>query len=181
MAVSDMFVDFVVGIILFLKKNKLSYLYLFLIVNMILGIKLYPIEWAFLGFVFAAAIFYLSKIDSRQFILSAILLLGYCPFLLFAEKQVLAENFAIYSFYFLMMGIVLKFFQKDGLFSIHIDRKFLRKWIIIFVGLSVFSFALAFLFEFLQLLAWSSLYITIVLAVFNYLSLQKQEYHTYPS
>lgn len=71
----------------------------------------YTIEWAALPFLAAAAIFFFSRVDSRFLILPAILLLSYCPFLLVYGLEALAEDIAIFVYYFLVFGVLLQFLE----------------------------------------------------------------------
>jgi len=73
--------------------------------------RVFSIEWAFVGFVISAVVFAIAKIDSRFLIFPAILLLGYCPFLLIGKLDKFAENIAIYAYYFLVVGVVLQFVE----------------------------------------------------------------------
>jgi len=93
------------------KEFVLTAGYVMILINMILGVKIYSIDWAFLFFVLLAGIFYFYKIDSRFLILPAILLLGYCPFLLIAKNNTLAENIAIYAYYFLVVGVLIQIIE----------------------------------------------------------------------
>jgi len=86
-------------------------LYILISVNMYFGTKLYSIELAFVGFIILAIIFYLLKIDSRFLILPALLLLSFVPFLLTIKYSVLAENLAIYVYYFLVVGVIMQFVE----------------------------------------------------------------------
>ena len=86
----------------------LAFAYALVILNMFLGSKIYSLEWAFLGFLVIAVIFYDFKIDSRFLILPGIILLGYLPFLLVGYFNELAEVIAVYVYYFLVIGVVLQ-------------------------------------------------------------------------
>jgi len=82
--------------------------YILLIANMILGSKVYSVDWAFLGFIIAAVVIYDTKIDSRFMILPALLILGFIPFLLISKNNNIAETFAIFVYYFLVIGVFLE-------------------------------------------------------------------------
>lgn len=99
------------------KRNNLSFakpllgilfFYILIGINMYLGKGVYSVEFAFIGFILLAIVFYFIKIDSRFLILPAILLLGFIPFMLTVKQNVLAENLAIYVYYFLVVGVVLQ-------------------------------------------------------------------------
>lgn len=85
--------------------------YILLIINIILESRFYSIEWAFIGFVIVTVLYHDFKIDSRFFILPAILLLGYVPFLLIGKQDAIAETTAIYVYYFLVVGVVLQLIE----------------------------------------------------------------------
>jgi len=85
--------------------------YILIGINMYFGNHTYSVEIAFIGFILLTVAFYFIKIDSRFLILPAILLLGFIPFLLTIKQNVLAENLAIYVYYFLVVGVILQFIE----------------------------------------------------------------------
>ncbi|MBR9704504.1 hypothetical protein GOV12_03775 [Candidatus Pacearchaeota archaeon] len=152
-------------------------IYILLIVNMILGTFLYSIEWAFLGFFIATVIFYDSKIDSRYLIIPALLLLGYIPFLLIAKQNAIAENIAVYVYYFLVVGVILQFIEykinreiilkfEDFISDVIYDSNFIIPIIlfgIITIGVIIFN-----RFYYLEVWKWTCVYL-FVLSFIGYL------------
>ncbi len=161
-----------------IKANKaliLSLVYTILIVNIILGIKIYSIEWAFLGFIFSAVIFYDSRIDSRFLIFPALLLLGYIPFLLIGKQNTLAETFAVYVYYFLVVGVGLQVAEFLGKYENSVDfEKFIIEliekinWISIIsiIGIITLAIIIANRFYDLEIWKWTSVYFFAVCLVF---------------
>lgn len=144
------------------------FLYIILTINMILGLKIYSIEWAFLGFTIATGIAYDSKIDSRFLILPSLLLLGYIPFLLIGKYNSLAENIAIYVYYFLVCGIFLQVIEhikktnnslNFNVFSKGMIKEFDWVKICILTGIISIIIIISNRFYELTLLKWSSVYI----------------------
>ncbi|MDD4354235.1 MAG: hypothetical protein PHN56_07325 [Candidatus Nanoarchaeia archaeon] len=80
-------------------------------INWSIGNALYSVEIAFIGFIFLALIFYFLRIDSRFLILPAIILLGFIPLLLYIYQKALAENIAVFVYYFLVVGVVLQIIE----------------------------------------------------------------------
>lgn len=158
--------------------------YLLLIVNMFLGTRYYSIEWAFLGFIIATVIVYDSKADSRFLILPSLLLLGYIPFLLIGKYNALAENIALYVYYFLVCGVVLQIIEHlrkiQPIISFDDFAKgMLREynWINACILSGIFSIAIVIANRFysLQLLKWTSIYLFLVCLVIYSISNLKQE------
>jgi hypothetical protein len=154
----------------------ISIVYALLAINIILGIKLYSVEWAFLGFIVATVIIYDSKMDSRFLILPALLLLAYIPFLLIGKFNTLAENIAIYVYYFLVCGVVLQVIEhiKNITNTVSFDtfaKGALKEldWIkaVVVTGIISISIIIANRFYEWQLLKWTSVYLfTICLIVY---------------
>jgi hypothetical protein len=162
-------------------------IYLFLILNMYLGMRLYSIEWAFLGFVVSAVVFYDSKIDSRFLIFPALLLLGYVPFLLIAKQSAFAETAAIYVYYFLVVGVGLQVIEhlkntKNSVdFGSFIKRIIYSKYLgeyIIFIGIISGLIIVINRFREIELLKWTFIYIFSVILVFYGISIisKKEEW-----
>lgn len=53
-------------------------------------------------------LFLLMKWDSRVFVFFGLIFLVTCPFLLMFEKDVTAENMAVYAYYCLFLGVSLQ-------------------------------------------------------------------------
>ncbi len=156
-----------------------SFIYLFLIVNMILGTKVYSIEWAFLGFVIGAVVFYDSFVDSRFLIFPALLLLGYVPFLIIGKQNALAETIAVYVYYFLVAGIGLQFAEYIKKAESRFDfdrfmRTFLREsnWVFLVVASGIISASIIVLNRFFEIefLKWTSVYVFFVMFIFYIIS-----------
>ncbi|MBS3078519.1 hypothetical protein J4218_00180 [Candidatus Pacearchaeota archaeon] len=158
--------------------------YILLTVNMFLGAKIYSIEWAFLGFIIATVIVYDSKIDSRFLILPALLLLGYIPFLLIGKFNAIAENIAIYVYYFLVCGVVLQVIEhvKKITNRLNFDsfsKGMLREfdWIKTCILTGIFSIGVIIANRFyeLPLLKWTSVYIFLISLIIYSLTMFKEE------
>jgi len=98
------------------KRSRAGYIllisYLALGLNIIFReLEFYSIEWSFIVFILSMIAFIIYKIDTRFLIFPAILLLGYAPFLLIAKQDILAENIAIYAYYFLVVGVIGQFIE----------------------------------------------------------------------
>lgn len=169
------------------SKTKILVLtYIILALNMILGMKVYSVKWAFLGFVISAVMLYDSKIDSRFLMFPALLLLGYIPFLLIGIQKEIAENVAIYVYYFLIIGIILQIIEYSKKTQNSIDfNKFIETFINKEKTLSMLSIwgvitvAIIILnrFHSVELFKWSSVYIFVLLLVFYAISyFQEQQY-----
>ena len=163
-----------------------SLVFVFLIVNIILSNFFYSIEWAFVMFIVVGILFYLFKIDSRFFILSAIMFLGYCPFLLILKLDVLAEIVAVYVYYFLVVGIILQFIEsiKDREFDIdffdfigNIKNKLLFFSLIVFTCLSGVVFAVDKLLFSLGSYKWILFYLAILFFVFYVISSFRESFY----
>lgn len=149
-------------------------IYSLLAINMFLGTKYYSIEWAFLGFIVASVIIYDSKADSRFLILPSLLLLAYIPFLLIGKFNTMAENIAIYVYYFLVCGVVLQVIEhvKQITNTISFDtfsKNALKEldWIkaVIITGVFSISIIIANRFYDWQFLKWTSVYLFAVCLV----------------
>lgn len=164
----------------------LSVSYALIIANMLLSPKIYALEWAFLGFLAIAVIFYDFKIDSRFLILPALLLLGYVPFLLIGAQKEIAETIAVFVYYFLVVGVGLQIIEhyKKTINSIEFEKfieTFLNKdkilnsisiWGVITLAIIILN-----RFKSLEFIKWSSVYIFVLLLVFytiDYFQEQKQ-------
>lgn len=164
----------------------LAFSYVLIIANMLLGFRIYSLEWAFLGFLIIAIIFYDFKIDSRFLILPALLLLGYIPFLLIGAQKEIAETIAVFVYYFLVVGVGLQiseYYKKteNSLdFSYFIENfmnkekiiSFIPVWGVVTLAIIVFN-----RFKSLELLKWSAVYIFavfIVLYIISSIQEQKQ-------
>jgi len=146
---------------------------------MFLATNAYSIEWAFLGFMIAAVLFYDFKIDSRFLILPALLLLGYIPFLLMGAQKEIAETTAIYVYYFLVAGVVLQIIEHVKKIENSIDfDKIIKKliyrinWIIpiTIFGLISVGIIIGNRFMNLELWKWTSVYVFAVVMVFYIIS-----------
>ncbi len=166
------------------KNLILILVYILLVINMILGVKVYTVEWAFLIFVMGAVIFYDSRIDARFLILPALLLLGYIPFLLIGKQNSLAEIIAVYVYYFLVMGVGLMVFEYSSKEENSLDFEYLIweiikkiNWItaIVIVGIINVIIIIANRFYNLEIWKWTFVYIFAVSLVFYFISLMKNE------
>jgi hypothetical protein len=160
-------------------------IYTLLLINMILGTKIYSIEWAFLGFIISSIIIYDSEIDSRFMLLPALLLLGYLPFLLIGNFNEIAETTAIYVYYFLVCGVVLQITENIRktinivnfeTFSIGVLKEFDWINISIFTGIISISVFIISRFYEISLVKWTSVYF-FILSIFIYFlgSLKQKE------
>ena len=76
---------------------------LVLIANYFLPIS---IEWKLAAFLVALVLFLIFRVDSRFFIVAALLHLGAAPFALAIKAQPVAETTAIYAYYYLAIGVL---------------------------------------------------------------------------
>ncbi len=165
----------------------LAFSYALIIANMFLSPKIYSLEWAFLGFLIIAVIFYDFKIDSRFLILPALILLGYIPFLLIGSQKEIAENVAVYVYYFLVVGVVLQIIEYYKKIQNSIDFNKVIKTFIIkekipsiipIWGVIIIAIIIINRFRSVELLKWSSVYVFALLLVFyaiSYFQEQKQD------
>jgi hypothetical protein len=157
--------------------------YMLLLVNIYLSNRFYSVEWAFLGFVIGAIVFYDARIDSRFLILPALLLLGYVPFLLIAKQNALAETIAIYVYYFLVVGVGLQLVEYVTKTSNYLDfesamaRFFRKDWgrVTIIVGLIAIGFTVLNRFREVEIWKYSFIYLFVVSLVFYFISAIKPE------
>jgi len=56
-------------------------------------------------------LFLLNKWDSRITIFLAMVCVAFCPFLIILKKESLAENFAIFAYYFFLFTVLLQIFE----------------------------------------------------------------------
>jgi len=155
--------------------------YIFLSVNMYLANGFYSVEWAFLGFVVGAVVFYDARIDSRFLILPALLLLGYVPFLLIAKQNAIAETIAIYVYYFLVVGVGLQLVEYVTKINNYLDfesamaRFFRKDWggITIIMGLIAIGFTVLNRFREVEIWKYSFIYLFVVSLVFYFISIIK--------
>ena len=154
-----------------------------IIINMVLGLRVYSIEWAFLGFIIATVIVYDSRIDSRFLILPALILLGYIPFLLIGKFNILAENIAIYVYYFLVCGVVLQVMEHLKKITNTLDFDVFAKgilkefdWIKTCILTGIFSIGVVISNRFydLPLLKWTSVYLFLVCLIIYSLTMFKE-------
>lgn len=164
-------------------KAILFLIYFLLIVNMILGSKVYSIEWAFLGFLLSAIIFYDAKIDSRYLILPSLILLGYVPFLLVGKFEAIAETIAIYVYYYLVVGVGLQFIEylKDYESKLIFEniKNFLNSttlsYLLFFVGLITIMIIILNRLYPLEFWKWTSVYVFTVIIIFYILSIMSEK------
>jgi hypothetical protein len=162
--------------------------YALIVVNMLLSPRVYSPEWAFLGFLVIAVVFYDFKIDSRFLILPALFLLGYIPFLLIGAQKEIAETVAVYVYYFLVVGVALQIIEYYKQTKSSVDfSKFIEVPIneqkiigaLSIWGVVVIAMILLNRFYSIELLKWSSVYVFFVLLVFYAIrTLQGQKQHT---
>lgn len=165
------------------KSNPFAVLfimYLVLAIDIILSIKgVYSVEWAFLGFLAAAVVFYDSRIDSRFLIFPALLLLGYIPFLLIGKQNLVAETAAVYVYYFLVAGVglqVAQFIQKNENSADFAESFmiFIKKinWIYVLVVAGILNLAIIVLNRFyeLEIYKWTLVFVFAVCFVFYIIS-----------
>lgn len=161
-----------------IKTNKtwiLLLIYLILVINILLGMSVYSVEWAFLGFILCAVVFYDSRIDSRFLILPALLLLGYVPFLLIGKQNSLAETIAVFVYYFLVVGVGLQVVELYGKYENSIDFEyFLREkiekvnWITIISLVGIINLVIIITNRFynLEIWKWTFVYVFVICLVF---------------
>ena len=147
--INNGFVKPILGIVL---------LYFLIGINMFFGTHSYSIELAFIGFILLAVVFYFLNIDPRFLILPALLLLSFVPFLLTIKKSVLAENIAIYVYYFLVVGVIMQFIEvikkKEPKIDFSVIMKYIYgkvRWISFFILFGIIAlifFGLKYLFKF---------------------------------
>ncbi len=166
------------------KKIILIIVYVLLLLNIIFGIKVYSVEWAFCGFLAAAVVLYDSRIDCRFLVLPALMLLAYIPFLLIGKQNSLAEKFAVYVYYFLVVGVGLQLAEymgkKENLLNFEsVMGEVIKRinWItaISIVGLICFGVIIANRFYNLEIWKWTSVYIFAVCLVFYGISTIKKD------
>jgi len=156
----------------------MTLIYVFLIINMYLSNGVYSVEWAFLGFVIAAIIFYDARIDSRFLILPALLLLGYVPFLLIAKQNAISETIAIYVYYFLVVGVGLQlteYFTKNNNyldFESWIAKLIRKDWgrAPIITGLIAIGFTVLNRFKEVEVWKYSFIYLFVISLVIYFIS-----------
>ena len=85
--------------------------YMLLVIYMSLATISNILSLSFLPFILVAITFYDHKIDSRFLIYPSIFLIGYIPFCLFSNQQYLAKYLTIYTFFFLLTGVLLQFIE----------------------------------------------------------------------
>jgi hypothetical protein len=150
--------------------------------NMFLGSSVYSVEWAFLGFIFITVLFYDFKIDSRFLILPALLLLGYLPFILMARYDPLAEQIAIYVYYFLVVGVFLQLAEhlQKTKNSLDFDR-FIKEivdmnWFYPIITTGIITIIIIVLNRFMNLefWKWTFVYLFVVSLVFELISYLKE-------
>lgn len=84
------------------------------------------LEFIFLAFIASGLIFYLFRIESRFFILSALLLIWLCPYLKIYDLDIIAENIAIYAYYSLIVGVVLQFAEHRLQYDLYVGLGMLQ-------------------------------------------------------
>ncbi len=166
-----------------LKKEVILFLaYLILLINMILGIKVYSVDFAFIFFIFAAIILFKYKINSDFLFVPPIFLLMYLPILLLIDKSALANDIVSYVFYFLVIGIALKFLEyiKNTKLSLglddildKLDKEYLKKCVIIFSLLTLTSFVIESFTTYLKFGKWNFLYFSILFLSLYFISFLK--------
>jgi len=153
--------------------------YALLFLNIVLQIQYYTVEWAFLIVILVAVLFYDFKIDSRFFILPALLLLAYIPFLLYGRLNALAEIIAVYVYYFLVMGVILMIIEHYKNTSLKLDfdvlsRKLLHEnfWITAVIVLGIISTLAIVLNRFysIEFWKWTSVYLFFVSLALYFIS-----------
>lgn len=90
----------------YVKKNYLSIILSIIFVFLVWEVNL---TTAALSVLFLA--FFLYKWDSRIMAVLALACLITCPFLLIFKNKLLAENFAIYTYYFLVLTVILQIIE----------------------------------------------------------------------
>ena len=162
----------------------LTFCYTILAATMLFGGRYFSIELAFLAFIFSAVVFYDFKVDSRFLILPGLLVLGYIPFLLIAKQNPLAENAAVYVYYFLVVGVVMQIFESFRKKENYLDFervivKILERmnWIIFIVAAGILSVCLIIVNRFtsIELWKWTSVYLFIAVMAFYVVSLVRNK------
>jgi hypothetical protein len=156
--------------------TMLIIIYAFLGINIFFVNRFYSVEWAFLGFIIAGVISYDSKIDSRFFLIPALIFLAYIPFLLIAQKNTIAENTAIYIYYFLIIGVVLQFIENSRNNKYSLELEDFTGWLlksnleipVIITALISITLIIANRYFSLELWKWSFIYL-FVLALVTYI------------
>ncbi|MFA5993112.1 MAG: hypothetical protein WC796_05390 [Candidatus Pacearchaeota archaeon] len=158
----------------------LAFCYTVLAATILSGTRYFSVEWAFLAFIFSAVVFYDFKIDSRFLLLPGLLVLGYIPFLLIGKQNALAENMAVYVYYFLIIGVLMQIFENFKKRDNYLDfekvmTKILERmnWIIFIVIVGMFSVCLIIINRFtgIDLWKWTSVYLFVVVLAFYVVSL----------
>lgn len=90
----------------YIKKNYLSIILSIIFIFLIWKVNLTA---AGLGVLFLAFVF--NKWDSMIMAVFALVSLGVCPILLIFKNELLAENFAIYAYYFLVLTVILQIIE----------------------------------------------------------------------
>ena len=127
-------------------------------------------ELLFLSFVLSGLLFYFFRIDSRYLILPAIFLLWFIPFLLKYKLENAAEATAIYVYYFLVVGIILKFIEFKFNYKANIKFELVKnilfdKNIIYFSIFWAILFMLSHLFNLSNVSKAISLYVGVTLLI----------------
>jgi len=99
------------GLRRFLKDIRKEYLYTALIVIFIALLSIWNFHFESVIFltIFVAFAFY--GWDSRIVATGALVSLASCPFLLIAKQDVLAEQMAVYAYYFLVITVILQIIE----------------------------------------------------------------------
>ncbi len=107
-----------------MEKIKLTGIMLLIFMLFYLALHYLP---AFLLFSLLLLIFFILKIDSRFFILAAILHLWFAPFMLIINNKEIANQTAIYAYYYLIIGVLYQFFEKKPKLNLEFFLKKLAK------------------------------------------------------
>ena len=161
-----------------LALRALLFSYIIIIIPIILFqyklVNFLSIEWLFLPFVLSGLIFYFFRIDSRYFILSAVLLLGLCPFLLIYGLEKNAEATATYIYYFLVIGILLRILEFKFNYKEHVGLETIAHFwfnhkMIYFSVFWAILFICSYIFNLANTSKAMSLYLSIAFLIIYYL------------
>ncbi|MDP2925337.1 MAG: hypothetical protein Q8N99_03120 [Nanoarchaeota archaeon] len=102
---------------------RLFLAYLVLVIITSFSNKFLNVNWIFLGFLFTLIIIYDSKINPGFIFISALLLIGYIPFLLIAKEYMIVKNISLYIFYFILIGIIIQIITEKNKGKYELDFK----------------------------------------------------------
>ncbi len=139
-----------------MEKIKLTGLMLLIFILFYISLHYFP---SFAMFPILLIIFFLLKIDSRFFILAAILHLWFAPFMLMINNEKIANQTAIYAYYYLIIGVIYQFFEKKPKLNLEFFLKKLAKINYIYPALIlIVVIAINHFHQFMSILTRQSIY-----------------------